>query len=76
MIRRFLLIQRPPIVKNLAVTVPFFRQIWTISHLFVAHPFEPTLALTVLGILDVLACVQKGFPQKSPSASLNLKIVS
>ena len=66
MTRRSLSIQRPPIVKNLAVAVPLLGKTRTGPHLFAAHPFEPTLALTVFGILDVLACVQEGLFLKPP----------
>lgn len=62
----FSLIQRPPIVKNLAVAVSLWGKVWVGPNLFVAHPLEPLLALAVLGIFDVLACVQKGSALKAP----------
>ena len=50
-----LLIQRPPVVKNSAVAIPLPWEARVGPHLFATHPLEPTLAFTVLGILDVLA---------------------
>lgn len=58
--------QRPPVVENLAVAVPLLGEIWAGSHFFAAHPLEPTLAFTILGILDVLACVKESLPLKTP----------
>ena len=62
----FSLIQRPTIVKNLAVAVSLLRKVWVSSNFFTTHPLEPLLALAVLGIFDVLACVQKGSALKAP----------
>ena len=62
----FSLIQRPPIVKNLAVAVSLLRKVWVSSNFFTTHPLEPLLALAVLGIFDVLACVQKRPALKAP----------
>lgn len=59
-IRRSLLIQRPPIVEDSAVAVSLLREAWISPHFFAAHSLEPALALAVLGVLDVLACVQEG----------------
>lgn len=56
----FSLIQCPPVVEDSAVAIPLFGEIWTGPHFFTAHSLEPALALAVLGVLDVLACVQKG----------------
>ena len=61
-----LLIQRPPVVKHLAAAVSLLREEWVSPHLFVAHPLEPLLTLAVLGIFDVLACVQEGPAPKAP----------
>ena len=62
----FSLIQRPPIVKNLAVAVSLWGKVWVGSNFFTTHPLEPLLALAVLGIFDVLACVQEGLSLKAP----------
>ena len=61
-----LLIQRPPVVKNLAVAVPLLREAWAGPHFFAAHPFEPLLALTVFGIFDIFACMQESPALKAP----------
>ena len=58
-------IQRPPVVKDLAVAVSFWREVWVRPHLFAAHPLEPALALAVFRIFDVLARVQEGLSLKA-----------
>ena len=60
------LIQRPPVVKNLAVAVPLLRKARVSPHLFATHPFEPALTVAVLGVLDVFARVQERPSLKAP----------
>ena len=63
--RRYL-IQRPPIVEHPAVAVSFLGKVWIGSHLFAAHPLQPSLTLAIFGILDVIACAQEGLALKIP----------
>ena len=63
--RRYL-IQRPPIVEYPAVAVSFLGKVWIGSHLFAAHPLQPSLTLAIFGILDVIACAQEGLALKIP----------
>ena len=48
-------IQRPPVVKQAAVKVAFYRSAPAITDSPAGFSLDPSLAIAVLGILDVLA---------------------
>ena len=47
-------IKCPPVVKKTPIVIPLSGQNPTIPELSAGFPFHPPLAITVLGILDVL----------------------
>ena len=46
--------QCPPVVQKAPIVVSLSGQILTVPELSAGFPFHPPLAITVLGILDVL----------------------
>lgn len=73
--KAFLSIQRPPVVKQTPVVVALLRQIWTLPHPFAGIPFDPPLAVTVLGILDVFPRMEQGPTLKVPVNIASVGIV-
>ena len=60
------LIQRPPVIKQTAVKVAFLTNAPAIAASPAGFPLDPSLTVTVFGILDVLAGMQQCLTVKAP----------